>query len=339
MLKRFQTFISSTYLDLKQERQEAMKAVIQSGCFPAGMELFLSSNTSLLEVIQTTIEESDIYILIIGGKYGSIDPKAEISYTEMEYNLALAKDKHILRFIHEDMDKLPVSKRETDGKKYALLKSFIARTKNDKGVWVPWKDKGNLQAVITAALAEAKTKLPKTAGWIQASHANYNQEVAAAESTMMNALNRVKAELPEDDSLCDVPKEDFASLDEILHIPYTSHHQNSEEYYPTELKLTWEAVHCLFLPFFKKGVLSNRFKEFVEGYIRTTQVPAPVRDMTEIEIDYYQANRILHHLEADGLIESVIETDEHQTIEEWSLTKNGYRAMLNASVFQAEINE
>lgn len=40
MKKKYQIFISSTYQDLKEERQAAVEAILKAGHIPAGMELF-----------------------------------------------------------------------------------------------------------------------------------------------------------------------------------------------------------------------------------------------------------------------------------------------------------
>ncbi|MEO1406102.1 MAG: DUF4062 domain-containing protein [Pseudomonadota bacterium] len=40
MNRRYQVFISSTYNDLKDARQEVSQALLRADCFPAGMELF-----------------------------------------------------------------------------------------------------------------------------------------------------------------------------------------------------------------------------------------------------------------------------------------------------------
>jgi|GEM_PF-5052867 len=40
MDKRYQVFVSSTYADLKEERQHVMQALMEMDCIPAGMELF-----------------------------------------------------------------------------------------------------------------------------------------------------------------------------------------------------------------------------------------------------------------------------------------------------------
>jgi hypothetical protein len=91
--KRLQVFVSSTFSDLTQERQAAVEAILTAGHIPAGMELFTSGDESQMDVIKQWIDESDVYLLILGGRYGSIDPKLGKSYTELEYEYAVRKDK------------------------------------------------------------------------------------------------------------------------------------------------------------------------------------------------------------------------------------------------------
>src|SRR5579862_2881213 len=91
--KRLQVFVSSTFSDLIPERQAAVEAILSSGHIPAGMELFSASNESQMEVIKQWIDESDVYMLILGGRYGSVEPKSEKSYTQLEYEYALSVKK------------------------------------------------------------------------------------------------------------------------------------------------------------------------------------------------------------------------------------------------------
>jgi hypothetical protein len=90
--KKLQVFVSSTYLDLKDERQAAVEAILKAGHIPAGMELFSAGNESQMDTIRRWIDESDIYMLILGGRYGSIDPTTALSYTEREYDYAVSKE-------------------------------------------------------------------------------------------------------------------------------------------------------------------------------------------------------------------------------------------------------
>ncbi|OQR56245.1 DUF4062 domain-containing protein [Bacillus sp. CDB3] len=88
MQKKLQVFISSTFTDLEAERQTAVQAVLNAGHIPAGMELFKAADTSQKETIKRWIEESDVYMLILGGRYGSIDKETGKSYTHWEYDYA-----------------------------------------------------------------------------------------------------------------------------------------------------------------------------------------------------------------------------------------------------------
>lgn len=92
MNKKLQVFVSSTYTDLKEERQAAVQAILDAGHIPAGMELFKAGNESQLKTIYKWIDESDVYMLILGGRYGSIEEKSGKSYTQLEYEYALSKD-------------------------------------------------------------------------------------------------------------------------------------------------------------------------------------------------------------------------------------------------------
>ena len=73
MKRKLQVFISSTYSDLKEERQAAVEAILKAAHIPAGMELFTAGNKSQMATIERWIDESDVFMLILGGRYGSIE--------------------------------------------------------------------------------------------------------------------------------------------------------------------------------------------------------------------------------------------------------------------------
>lgn len=102
MKKKLQVFVSSTYLDLQTERQAAVQAILDAGHIPAGMELFRAGNESQLKTIKKWIDNSDVYMLILGGRYGSIDDKTGKSYTQIEYEYALEKKIPVFSVILSD---------------------------------------------------------------------------------------------------------------------------------------------------------------------------------------------------------------------------------------------
>ncbi len=102
MKKRLQVFVSSTYLDLVEERQAAVGAILKSGHIPAGMELFTAGDKSQWEIIKRWIDESDVYMLILGGRYGSVESESGVSYTELEYNYASEIGKPLFAVVIEE---------------------------------------------------------------------------------------------------------------------------------------------------------------------------------------------------------------------------------------------
>lgn len=102
MNKKLQVFVSSTYTDLKEERQAAVEAILDAGHIPAGMELFKAGNESQLKTIYKWIDESDVYMLILGGRYGSVEAKSGKSYTQLEYEYALSKNIPVFAVVLSD---------------------------------------------------------------------------------------------------------------------------------------------------------------------------------------------------------------------------------------------
>lgn len=90
MKKKLQVFISSTSVDLQEERQAAIEAILDTGHIPAGMEMF-KGGRSIMETIYHWIDQSDVYVLVLGGKYGSVEEGKSKSYTELEYDYAVSK--------------------------------------------------------------------------------------------------------------------------------------------------------------------------------------------------------------------------------------------------------
>jgi hypothetical protein len=102
MHRKLQVFVSSTFKDLQSERQAAVQAILQNGHIPAGMELFAAGDKEQLKVIKRWIKDSDVFMLLLGKRYGSIEPKSRKSYTQVEYEYALAAKKPLFALILND---------------------------------------------------------------------------------------------------------------------------------------------------------------------------------------------------------------------------------------------
>lgn len=166
--KKYQVFVSSTYNDLIEERKSITKTLLECDCIPAGMELFPASNRSQWDIIKKVIDESDYYLLVIAGRYGSIgtdDNGNKVGYTEMEYDYAFSKGKPIVVFLHKDRMSLPLDKTEKRNKK--RLEDFIKKVSNNREVryWDNSADYG-LQKLITQAIDHLKQTDPAP-GWVR----------------------------------------------------------------------------------------------------------------------------------------------------------------------------
>ncbi len=102
MKRKLQVFISSTFSDMIEERQAAVAAVLKAGHIPAGMELLTAGDKSQMKTIERWIDESDVYMLILGGRYGSIEPTTGLSYTELEYDYAASQGKSAFAVVIAD---------------------------------------------------------------------------------------------------------------------------------------------------------------------------------------------------------------------------------------------
>ncbi|BFH59494.1 DUF4062 domain-containing protein [Paenibacillus azoreducens] len=101
MRKKLQVYISSTYADLVEERHAAVEAVLEAGHIPAGVGLFFKETQ--MGIIKRSIDESDVYILILGGFYGlTLRDDESKSYTHWEYDYAGEVGKPRFAFVVTD---------------------------------------------------------------------------------------------------------------------------------------------------------------------------------------------------------------------------------------------
>lgn len=95
--------ISSTTLDLPEHREHARMACERQGFFPRMMEQLSASRAGGLTRSLEMVDECDIYVLILGVRYGYVPAGSSISITEAEYERAFARGIPLLTFIaHED---------------------------------------------------------------------------------------------------------------------------------------------------------------------------------------------------------------------------------------------
>jgi Domain of unknown function (DUF4062) len=164
--KKYQIFVSSTYADLQEERKEIIQALLELECIPVGMEMFPATNDDQWTLIKRLIDDCDYYILIMGGRYGSLS-KEGISYTQMEYEYAINQSIPIISFIHSKPENIPTGKSEKNPDSVIKLQEF--RKKVEQKLCKYWDSPTDLGSKVSRSLIRLIKDYPRD-GWVKATY-------------------------------------------------------------------------------------------------------------------------------------------------------------------------
>lgn len=152
---------------MKVERAAAISCLLDNNCIPVGMEQFPASPLSQWDYITKMIDTSDYYLLIIAGRYGSIDPTVNMSYTEKEFHYAREKEIPILAFLHQDPESISFGKSEREESSRKKLMDFRKAVENS-GIHVNYyTNEKELQYKIGTSITKTIKDCPAI-GWVRA---------------------------------------------------------------------------------------------------------------------------------------------------------------------------
>lgn len=306
MDKRYQVFISSTFEDLKEERQAALRAILEMDHMPAGMELFPAGDESAWQLICDVIDASDYYVVIIGGRYGSLD-EASIGFTEKEYSYALSKKKPVLPLLHANPDTLPRGKTETNPSAWMKLKEFRNKVE-ESHTCAYWRTADELRAQLIVALIAASKRYPAQ-GWIRAgglSSAEASQEIL----DLRKQLDHYQEEVARLNSAAPEGSDRLAQGDDIVVVGYHVSLTNAsmgwnapgrQRQFDLQTSVTWDELFAAFAPALLspgkesqvkyhiarrlRERLGNHLESQNEGY-RTTSVTISESEFQAIKVQF-----------------------------------------------------
>lgn len=183
MSAKYQVFVSSTYRDLTDERDLVIKAILEMGHIPVGMEMFSAADEEQWNIIKKQIDQSDYYVVIVAHRYGTCDATG-LGYTEKEYDYAVSQGLPTLGFVLEDGVSWPKDKSDTDRTTLKRLKSFKDKIKLKPVSF--WKNGEDLYGRCSIALMKAFNAYPRE-GWTRASQVQ--DLTAAKEIVRLSAEN------------------------------------------------------------------------------------------------------------------------------------------------------
>lgn len=236
MNRKLQVFISSTFEDLRDERQAAVEGVLLARHIPAGMELFTAGDASQLEVIKQWIKESDAYLLILGARYGSIEPTSGLSYSEIEYDFAVANGLPHFALVLDDP---AIERKHLAGLKRpsaedaAKLSSFRLKVLSKSSKFVDNPDQ--IKLGIVQSLHEIESR-PGLVGWLRSSEVRNDPQITEQLSALVEAnthlresLEQSRQQLAESESRRSAP-EDLAPLESTISLSLEVYDRISDRY-------------------------------------------------------------------------------------------------------------
>lgn len=301
--RRYQVFVSSTFEDLKEERQYVIQALLETKCIPLGMGLFPAASVEQWQLIKRVIDECDYYIVVIAGRYGSLN-EAQVGYTEMEYDHAVSIGKPVIGFYHKSPETLPVSKSEKTDAGRERLKKFTEKVK--KKLCRPWISPAELGSAVKSAILHELEFTPKP-GWIRADAIASSDQVEKYKQRIADLEERLKKRTrPEVVAANEEPGvrlrfEGFVSLD----------NGKNADPFNIEVDFTSDEVFIISAKFFEGGeVWSERFRAkfpiLVENRILTALGPKFLNaTILTAEVPREEFEDVLHAFVAQKLFKPI----------------------------------
>jgi hypothetical protein len=331
--KRYQVFLSSTYTDLKQERSAVIRALMQMDCIPAGMEIFPASDDEQFEFIKKVIDDCDYYILIIGGRYGSLTAQG-VSFTEREFDYAGSKGIPVLAFVHEAPEEIALGKSDLEPELRIKLEAFRSRICQARLVKM-WRSPAELTSEVVLSLNQTMKAYPAI-GWVRA-----NTVATSAILADMNEVRKENAELTAKVAQleAEIPPPELASLDDLFEIQLAwkeDAHRYTRSRKET-VKPTWNQIFAAISPDLEENPNDGLVKiKLAKALHKRYFGGGDHAKSIEIDADQYKTIRV--QLKALGLINTAYLQSTIGTMNLfWSLTELGAQTMVHLRTVKAEV--
>lgn len=321
MDKKYQIFVSSTFVDLKEERQAVLTAVQEAEYIPSGMEMFPATDEEQFNFIKRIIDNCDYYVVIIAGRYGSLAPDG-ISYTEKEYDYAVNKGIRVLAFVRNE-NEIDDANKDTDPAQIQRLAQFKAKVLTGRLVR-PWNNKHDLVSSVIISLNKEKSEHPAI-GWVRA-----NQVISNENLVELSQLRKEVAELREYKRKHEErkPDNDIAGVDEKikLHGTFYNPAKMQMRMQNWECEVSWKEIFMSVVPFLmdypEDKTVFNLLSSIAFSYTQNN------REYTSF-IDQQDFQTIKIQLMAYKLVDvSYSKTTEGSMALFWGLTQLGKQMMI-----------
>lgn len=338
MDKRYQVFVSSTFTDLKEERQAVLRAILELDHMPAGMELFPAADATAWQIIKDVIDASDYYVLVVGGRYGSLD-ETGIGYTEKEYDYATSTGKPVIPLLHENPDNLPRERTETDESSWQRVKVFRAKVEK-RHTCVYWKTAEDLKAKVIVGLTAAMKRSPAV-GWIRADRVPTEATVTEI-LALRKRVSELEAQMEADRLHAPEGTEDLVQGDDEFEVDFSfktripgDHYGQQDQKYSASIRLSWNQIFAAVAPTMINEAPDDELRVAFKEYFRAQAVETYENDkelkgksLRDFQFYDEEIETCLVQFRALGLIrESQRPRSVKDTRTYWTLTPYGDQLM------------
>jgi hypothetical protein len=188
--KMLTVMISSTALDLPEHRRQVVDACIQQGMVPIAMEHLPAGDDGAARTSLEMVTRADIYVGLIGSRYGYVPAASPISITEMEYKRAVERGIPCLIFImHEDH---PLKAADVEKGKGAVKLAAFKNRLTKAHVVNYFKSPDDLRANVINSLSQFRSA-PWQEDLLRSQIGSLLYRVAVINNTAVLADDEVKA--------------------------------------------------------------------------------------------------------------------------------------------------
>lgn len=341
MEKRYQIFVSSTYVDLSEERLEVMRALLELDCIPSGMEYFPANNDEQWTFIKDLIDQCDYYIVVIGARYGSLAADG-LSYTEKEYRYALERGIPIAAFLHASPENISLKNGELDSEKREKLSNFrhLAQQKLCK----TWSSQAELGAVVSRSLTQLIKRNPRP-GWVR------SDQLASSEASqeilrLRQIIDKKDAEIIHLNSQRVASTSELAQGNDEVELAFTvSLTDRAQDYHSPNRRFrvtgsrtaTWDDIFKSIAPELLTTSKDSVIKSAISRYLKDLEADSyyenyPDLDITSFSITNNSLQLVVLQFSALGLVElSNTEDEKGKLIRLANLTKQGRDYLVTSS--------
>jgi hypothetical protein len=329
--KKYQVFVSSTFTDLQDARQELMLSLLSMGMIPTGMELYPTEQNNQWSMIQQVINECDYYVVLLGGRYGTLSPIG-LSYTHREYVYAATKKKPVIALLHDHPELLAADRRETTREGEVRFRDFRKLLQDKAAIFRYWSSPQDLADVVRKAMPMLVRQNPAQ-GWVRAGQVADLSQIREVQD-LKKRIEDLEKEKHELTAGWRPPLETLARGNDVVGLQYSCNAYIKGDCKVTmaETRLTWDEVFAAVGPQMMNEVPEAVMREALEEAIAAralsdVQTVMPkAHAVRNIVLSTSSFNQVKIQLRALGLIrKSTARESTGQTW--WQLTPHGDQTM------------